>query len=80
MKDMDIIRSSLPATERIIRSLTRYQHEVELPPLETPFCEFDAERLESAAKLIRQRLKDDLLAALEDSEDEMNENLLRFGI
>ena len=77
MKDLDIIRSALPATERIIRTLTGYQ---QLPPAETPFCEFDAERLEAAAKLIRHRLKEDCLAALEDSEDEMNDNLLRFGI
>ena len=72
MKDLDIIRSVLPATERILAKLTAYD--------ETPFCEFDAERLESAARLIKDKLQRDCEEALEASEDEMNENMRRFGI
>ena len=68
MKDIDIIRKCLPATERLLEGT------------EVDLYEFDAVRLEQAAKLIRERLEAENIAALETMEGELADHMERFGI
>ncbi len=68
MNDIDIIRKCLPATERLLEDT------------EVALYEFDAVRLEQAAKLIRERLEADNIAALDTMEEELSDHMERFGI
>jgi len=49
-------------------------------PTSVDLYEFDAVRLEQAAKLIRERLEAENIAALETMEDELADHMERFGI
>lgn len=68
MKDVDIIRSVLSATERVVA----------MP--DNQLCERDAESLEKAAHLIRLRLQQECEEALDAMREQLTEDMYRWGL